>query len=1388
MNTLAWFAPFAHPRALRKAFRFLMLLAASACLMFLLTASNPGPVQAAADPFTLSWSSIESDWTESVAWGDYDGDGDLDLAVGNWYQNQLYRNDNGMLTASAVWSSVEADETTSVAWGDYDGDGDLDLAVGNGNYFGGQPNRLYRNDGGMLTFSAVWSSVETDETTSVAWGDYDGDGDLDLAVGNGCQISAPYTCYPNRLYRNDGGVLTPSAVWSSVEADETTSVAWGDYDGDGDLDLAVGNGEHYDPNCSCVIAEPNRLYRNDGGVLTTSAVWSSIESGPTTSVAWGDYDGDGDLDLAVGNSAYYDSGCDCLVYKPNRLYRNTRDARLLPGSVPSVRIGRPGPNADFYSASQIWSGPILPLPYTLFDHSGLPARRVIGQYSLNGGGQWLPAVAASGTVTTNLYTPDTIGPASSALNHKIYLPLVLQVRPFSHIYYWDVAQSGVMGQSDNVVFRLIAIPAITNTANGIPGPYLYGSYASSTFPFRVRGTQVRVLSEGMPVPNAVVYRLPAGQSVGSLPYTSLAGQPFRTDSQGYLQGRGQLNIGDRLVALLPITSTDSYTLYYTSAAPTLTGLNLYTATTSGVQTLTVSSANPLILFNLDVSLEWDASKDTQYLEQLQFNLRRASELLYDATNGQAALGNLRVFFDKQNWDNAHLRLYANNRLRPFASQGGVVSEPITDSVTSTVVYLPGQVHMAATWNRYGNPGVTLGEDWPRTLAHELGHYLFFQDDDYLGLDASGRLIAVTSCTGTLMSDPYRDDYSELKRTAEWLPGCASTLANKSTGRSDWGTVTTFYSWLTATTNTGPSGLPLAVTQVQFVAPVTATTALDDPRFYLTYNSGSVQPGKSARAFLFKPNALIDLGGPVVDQVLARGAQPGDRVCVFEPEAGRQGCKTIAVNDNQQLSLSAVANWQPDVTITPITTQTVSVQVANVPTAGPVLIARLYATTGLISGDQSLSLVANAYYSGTFTFAGPVPVLGGYVHVWVASDPDPENPRAIVTEFALGGNPANQRSGFANQRSGFANQRSGFAPVLSGDGQVILYTTNLDFPEGTFYAIQAATNLPNVPAWATAVGKGYRVSASAGAPSLSGASLSVSYAESDVPPGGEPWLRVYSYTVSGGWQALPSTVDADTNSVVAVLPGPGLYALMTAIEIPLRNAGWNLIAYPVQGTRTVTEALLSISDYYTTVYSYEPEDTVNGPWKVFDKTAAPYVNDLMNLEFGRGYWINARQAITWYLSPSAQAIGDLGVPPSPPDTYYGLVLAGENFTPTVGMPVEARVDNHLCGTGQTQAYEGQIVYVVDVEADDGAMHTGCGQTGRVITFYVNGQPMAPTGTWDNNQLNSLNLSAVSAADQEVNSLRISDVMRRKKGLLLALGKHQSNATNPSNIVVLGVNLS
>ena len=93
-------------------------------------------------------------------------------------------------------------------------------------------------------------------------------------------------------------------------------------------------------------------------------------------------------------------------------------------------------------------------------------------------------------------------------------------------------------------------------------------------PFRVRGTQVRVLKTGPngdePVVGTAVYRLPTGEFYGAQPLSG-GGEPFRTDPQGYLQGRGILKPGDQLVAELPLTTTDTYSLYLTSAEPNQAG-------------------------------------------------------------------------------------------------------------------------------------------------------------------------------------------------------------------------------------------------------------------------------------------------------------------------------------------------------------------------------------------------------------------------------------------------------------------------------------------------------------------------------------------------------------------------------------------------------------------------------------------------------------------------------------------------------------------------------------------------------------------------------------------------------------------------------------------------
>ncbi len=132
---------------------------------------------------TAAWSSAEVLSTHAAAWGDMNGDGALELALGSWAgQNHVYMSTADILD-QICWSSPDTRKTVSLAWGDWDGDGDLDLAAGDED----QGVQVFANVGGTLTSPPAWTSSETDKPFGLAWGDWDGDGDLDLAVGNAGQ-------------------------------------------------------------------------------------------------------------------------------------------------------------------------------------------------------------------------------------------------------------------------------------------------------------------------------------------------------------------------------------------------------------------------------------------------------------------------------------------------------------------------------------------------------------------------------------------------------------------------------------------------------------------------------------------------------------------------------------------------------------------------------------------------------------------------------------------------------------------------------------------------------------------------------------------------------------------------------------------------------------------------------------------------------------------------------------------------------------------------------------------------------------------------------------------------------------------------------------------------
>lgn len=1306
---------------------------------------------------------VEGDMTgQPYALGDLDGDGDLDLRVGA----KLWAN-NGSGSFIDTQTSIDISllkpgwlyDVQAIALGDLDNDGDLDMVILTSSGGAG----VWLNLGGFA-FSYTGRPFGDSFSEAYALGDLNGDGYLDLIT------SDRYQDRTDRVWFNDGaGNFIQNQVLKPQDS-YTHDIDLVDLDGDGDLDaVIVGSSEH-----------GNVVWLNVGaGVLALGEMLRPRESNGVHSVFTGDFTGDGAPDIVIGIE----------------LGVHTRHWAKGGGSTrPKVTIRNPDPTgaAMANASATILDDPVIPITYSLVDPAGRPIGRVAGFYSLNGGDSWLPATPTTETQTANL--PTSTSPTA----------------PLQRTYHWDTFASGFFGNSDNVVFRLEAYLQLehTDVANSydytdlVAGPYQWVNANATTTPFRVRGTQVRVFANdaqpGNEVADAFVFRLPAGQLQQGEPIGGM-NRPNQTDATGYLSGRGAIHPGDLLVALAPVTETASFAVYNTNILPTVSGLDAFEVGAPGVQEVVVSANNPLILFHLDVALEWDARKDTQFMAQLEYDLKRASQLVFDLTNGQAALGYIRIFHDArrlpaleendwQPWLDAHVRIYATNRMRPSAALGGITTDIVVESNNANIVYAPGQVQMGAVWNRYGETSGSLGEDWPLTLAHELGHYLFYLDENYLGLDANGVLVQVNSCPG-IMANPYREDYTEFHPDADWDANCLQTLSQHELGRSDWQTIALHYPWLRAPVgqryaelNPGPNTLPLAVTQLEVysvenlnfdqaqhqpdvVTVVTGTVAteqtLNVPIFYFYRNGVPYHVDQSARAYLLQDGWLLDLGRPHLGEVVARGARPGDRLCVFELQAARTGCETIADSDNQ-LEIVDHPGWLPDIRISPVTSDTIAVTVAGLP-AGLALQARHYSANLPAGAPINLNAAGNGY-SGVFTLVNAAQT--GYVHIWAQNDPEDRRREAIV-DYALGGSPgyaigrggyaigrggyavgrggyaigrggyAIGRGGYAIGRGGYAIGRGGYAigrhaPAISADGQVVIIGDNVTFDPGQFYTLQSATLLPGAPSYATVVGNGYWLTASGDAPGLDNrgpykTSISFQYLGAEVPPGEENFLRIYFWDGSAGavWQPLPTLLDPQQNFAAAATQGPGLYALMSSIEISLPEVGWNLISYPVQEKRSIVDALASIAGHYTVVYSYNANEPTE-PWQVYAVDAPDYVNSLREMEFGRGYWIKTTQPLMLYLKGGNTLTAANAVTfPQPPATLYGQVQSGPGFSPSAGLSVQAHIDGVRCGQSRTREFNGAIVYVVHVSAGD-----LCGASERTISLTIGDQTLENTTLWQN----------------------------------------------------------
>ena len=284
-------------------------------------------------------------WYSESDWGDYDNDGDLDLLMagygptsGQGY-HKFYRNDG-----SSVFTLLDLGMTGtgngSVGFADLDGDNDLDAFVCGQSSTGEDFTGIYINEAGSFVLSDA--GIPDRVSSSVRFGDYDCDGDLDILLTGGTvddttsgyihifrndgdfnfnqvDVGAPGIRYGNADfgdYNNDGWLdiaLTGSAGTSNYismilagNSEGTFSeipvtlpglrysrISWYDFDCDGDLDILLsGSSSNSEPSVF-------KLFRNDGNDVFTDVPQPNVTGERQGDVAWGDINNDGYPDLIV---------------------------------------------------------------------------------------------------------------------------------------------------------------------------------------------------------------------------------------------------------------------------------------------------------------------------------------------------------------------------------------------------------------------------------------------------------------------------------------------------------------------------------------------------------------------------------------------------------------------------------------------------------------------------------------------------------------------------------------------------------------------------------------------------------------------------------------------------------------------------------------------------------------------------------------------------------------------------------------------------------------------------------------------------------------------------------------------------------------------------------
>lgn len=262
---------------------------------------TPAPTWPPWDP-TPAWTSDEPGYGTGAAFVDIDGQEPLDLVVANGNDMDpgpvlvYLAASDGTLPPTATWRSETEAYYGHLAVGDVDGDGWQDVVVarflGEGRFSEAGGVDLYHNEGGTLSPTPTWRAADPFFAFSVALGDIDADGDLDLAATAG----EPYQHDPglDRLFLNEAGTFAEPPAWTPSTPAWSLDVAFVDADGNGALDLVFAR-----------QGDPHALFLSPGGgaLPDPEPAWEAPGTGfEGNTVDWGDVNGDGAVDLAISDN------------------------------------------------------------------------------------------------------------------------------------------------------------------------------------------------------------------------------------------------------------------------------------------------------------------------------------------------------------------------------------------------------------------------------------------------------------------------------------------------------------------------------------------------------------------------------------------------------------------------------------------------------------------------------------------------------------------------------------------------------------------------------------------------------------------------------------------------------------------------------------------------------------------------------------------------------------------------------------------------------------------------------------------------------------------------------------------------------------------------------